>query len=153
MLVLSFLLLFGIVPTLFGREKSPKKSFSNSSSSDSKMLWKLFCRLCSSTILEFDSYYWIELGSGFNHNSTNLRDAGAAWVKPRILRMKHVLRLVTAIIVQWHKETVHDSKVSYDRIFSRSLKMREECISFVQLGLLSLYIFWGKCVYFSSFEW
>ena len=36
---------------------------------------------------------------------------------------------------------------------SRSLKTREKCISFAQLVLLSLYIFWGKCVYFSIFEW
>ena len=123
MLVLSFILLFGIVPTLFGRLKSPKKSFWNSSSSESKMLWKLFCRLRSSTILECDSYYWIELGSGFNQNSANLRDTRAACIKPRVLRMKHLIRSVITIIIQRHEETVHDSKVSYDRIFSRSLKM------------------------------
>ena len=28
-----------------------------------------------------------------------------------------------------------------------------KCISFAQLVLLILYIFWGKCVYFSFFEW
>ena len=32
------------------------------------------------------------------------------------------------------------------------VKTREKCISFAQLVLLSLYIFWGKCVYFSFFE-
>ena len=31
---------------------------------------------------------------------------------------------------------------------SRSLKTWEKFISFAQLVLLSLYIFWGKCVYF-----
>ena len=36
---------------------------------------------------------------------------------------------------------------------SRSLKTREKYISFAQLVLLSLYIFWEKCVYFSIFEW
>ena len=36
---------------------------------------------------------------------------------------------------------------------SRSPKLREKCISFVQLVLLSLYMFWGKCVYFSISEW
>ena len=36
---------------------------------------------------------------------------------------------------------------------SRSLKMRERYICFAQLVLLSLYIFWEKCVYFSIFEW
>ena len=35
----------------------------------------------------------------------------------------------------------------------RSLKTREKYISFAELVLLSLYIFWGKCVYFSIFEW
>jgi hypothetical protein len=30
----------------------------------------------------------------------------------------------------------------------RSLKMREKCISCNLLDLFSLYIFWGKCVYF-----
>ena len=35
---------------------------------------------------------------------------------------------------------------------SCSLKTREKYISFAQLVLLSLYIFWGKCVYFSIFE-
>ena len=32
---------------------------------------------------------------------------------------------------------------------TRSLKTREKYISFAQLVLLSLYILWGKCVYFS----
>ena len=36
---------------------------------------------------------------------------------------------------------------------SRSLKTREKYISFAKLVLLSLYIFWGMCVYFSIFEW
>ena len=36
---------------------------------------------------------------------------------------------------------------------SHSLKTREKYISFAQLALLSLYIFWGKSVYFSIFEW
>ena len=36
---------------------------------------------------------------------------------------------------------------------SRSLKTREKYISFAPLVLLSLYIFWGTCVYFSIFEW
>ena len=36
---------------------------------------------------------------------------------------------------------------------SLSLKTREKIISFPQLVLLSLYIFWGKCLYFSIFEW
>ena len=35
---------------------------------------------------------------------------------------------------------------------SRFLKTRERYISFAQLVLLSLYIFWEKCVYFSIFE-
>ena len=35
---------------------------------------------------------------------------------------------------------------------SRSLKMREKYINFAHLVLLSLYIFWGKCVYFLSFK-
>ena len=35
---------------------------------------------------------------------------------------------------------------------SRSLKTREKYIRFSQLVLLSFYIFWGKCVYFSIFE-
>ena len=35
---------------------------------------------------------------------------------------------------------------------SCSLKTREKFISFVHLVFLSLYIFWGKCVYFSIFE-
>ena len=34
---------------------------------------------------------------------------------------------------------------------SRSLKMREKCISFAQWVLLSLYILWAKCVYLSIF--
>ena len=36
---------------------------------------------------------------------------------------------------------------------SRSLKTREKYIRFAQLVLLSLYIFWGKRVYFSILEW
>ena len=35
---------------------------------------------------------------------------------------------------------------------SASLKRREKYIIFAQLVLLSLYIFLGKCVYFSIFE-
>ena len=35
---------------------------------------------------------------------------------------------------------------------SHSLKTREKCISFSQVVVLSLYIFWGKCVYFSIFN-
>ena len=31
--------------------------------------------------------------------------------------------------------------------------MKEKYISFAQLVLLSLYNFWGKCVYFSIFKW
>ena len=37
--------------------------------------------------------------------------------------------------------------------YSRSLKTRVKYSSFAQLVLLSLYIFWEKCVYFSIFEW
>ena len=36
---------------------------------------------------------------------------------------------------------------------SRSLKMREKYTNWHNLVCLSLYIFWGKCVYFSIFEW
>ena len=45
-LVLSFLRLLGMVPTLLGRENSLKKSLWKSSSA-SKILWQLFCRFFS----------------------------------------------------------------------------------------------------------
>ena len=51
LLVLSFLRLLGMVPTLLGREKSLIKSLWKSSSF-SKMLWQLFCRFWSSILLE-----------------------------------------------------------------------------------------------------
>ena len=35
----------------------------------------------------------------------------------------------------------------------RSLKTREKYTNWHKLVCLSLYIFWGKCVYFSIFEW
>ena len=47
----------------------------------------------------------------------------------------------------------HQLGAKYWGFFSfRSLKTREKYISFAQLVLLSLYIFLGKCVYFSIFE-
>ena len=49
-------------------------------------------------------------------------------------------------------ETVSENS-SYFFSSSCSLKIREKFINFAQLILLSLYIFWRKCVYFSIFEW
>ena len=37
-------------------------------------------------------------------------------------------------------------------VSSRSLKMREKYTNWDNLVCLSLYIFWGKCVYFSIFK-
>ena len=46
-------------------------------------------------------------------------------------------------------QVLHDQGAKYLGFFSsRSLKTREKCISFAQLVLLGLYIFWEKCVYF-----
>ena len=36
---------------------------------------------------------------------------------------------------------------------SRSLETSKKYISFSLLVLVSMYIFWGKCIYFSIFEW
>ena len=38
-------------------------------------------------------------------------------------------------------------------VSSRSLKTSEKYSNWDNLVCLSLYIFWGKCVYFSIFEW
>ena len=38
-------------------------------------------------------------------------------------------------------------------VSSRSLKKSEKYTNWDNLVCLNLYIFWGKCVYFSIFEW
>ena len=54
----------------------------------------------------------------------------------------------------WHSHSsISGAKYLFVCFSSRSLKTREKYISFAQLILLSLYIFWGKWVYFSIFEW
>ena len=45
----------------------------------------------------------------------------------------------------------HRCEIFFSLLFS--LKTREKYISFAHLVLLSLYIFCGKCVYFSILEW